>query len=370
MGGMPAGVPPRFLFIPVSGPGGAGEYFRSLAIAHGLEARWPAARIRFVLSRDARYAAGAPYPVLWIDDSPTRASDAVIRHLRDESPDVVFFDSSGRLAQYRAARAAGASVVYISSRPKTRWKGFRWRRMRALDQHWIASPAFLGGAANAWERWKLRLAAGPELLLLDSLYDDVDLRGTRSVQHTLGLERGRYVVVCPGGGGTFGSGPDAARIFQEAALDLARDADMPVLAIVGPRLFAERAPQPGAPTHMNILDSVPNGVLIGLLRDAAAAVVNGGSLLLQAMSLCVPIVAAPIAGDQLARIGRCARKGLVVAAPLEHGAIAHATRSVLRDTAAREQLQARLQRLGLRNGVETAAAAVARLLRARAGARP
>ncbi|MCE3283953.1 MAG: hypothetical protein K0R70_209, partial [Steroidobacteraceae bacterium] len=137
---------PRFLFIPVSGPGGAGEYYRSLAAARGLERRWPGCRIRFVLNRAAPYAREAPYGVLSLEDSPTRSNARVIEYIRAEQPDVVIFDSSGRLAQYRAAQASGAGVVYVSSRPKTRWKGFRWRRMRVLDQHWVAQPRFLGGA--------------------------------------------------------------------------------------------------------------------------------------------------------------------------------------------------------------------------------
>ena len=129
---------PRFLFIPVSGPGGAGEYHRSLAIARALEQRWPGSRIRFVLNRTAPYAHDTPYPGLLLQDSPTRSSAAVIDYIGTERPDVVVFDSSGRLAQYRAARASGAAVVYVSSRAKTRWKGFRWRRMQLLDQNWIA----------------------------------------------------------------------------------------------------------------------------------------------------------------------------------------------------------------------------------------
>jgi hypothetical protein len=350
------------MFVPVSGPGGAGEYFRALAIARAVELRWPSARIVCVLSRTAAYASQTRFPVLWTDDSPTRSSRQVITHIAAERPDVVVFDSSGRMAQYRAARAAGAGVVYVSSRPKTRWKGFRWRRMRVLDQHWLANPAFLGGQPTAWETFKVKVAGRPELLQLDPLYEDIDAPGTRALQRSLRLVPGRYVVVCPGGGGTFGSGPDAARLFVAAARALAHDTDVPVLALVGTRLAGDASLRAECPHNLTMLDSVPNGILIGLLRDAAVALVNGGSLLLQAMAQNVPIVAAPIAGDQVARIRRCARAGYVREAALDERAIATASRCLLNDAASQSALRARLRELDLHNGAASAADAIERLL--------
>jgi hypothetical protein len=204
---------PRFVFVPVSGPGGAGEYHRSLALARGFERRWPGCTIRFVLNRGASYTAESPYPGLRIDDSPTRAGNAVSQYLIEERPDVVVFDSAGRLAQYRAARSVGAAVVYVSSRPKTRWKGFRFRRMRALDQHWIAQPRFLGGEPTPYERCKLRLAGRPEVVVLDVLHEPIDVAGTRELQRALGLEPGQYVLVCPGAVGRSAPAPTPRRCF-------------------------------------------------------------------------------------------------------------------------------------------------------------
>jgi hypothetical protein len=353
------------MFVPVSGPGGAGEYFRSLAIASALARRWPLARIVFVLSRTAAYAAQTPFEVLWTRDSPTRSSQEVAAHIDAERPDVVVFDSAGRVAQYQAARAAGARVVYVSSRPKTRWKGFRWRRLRVLDQHWMANPAFLGGTPTGWETFKVKVAGRPELLQLDPLYEDIDATGTRDLQRLHHLEPGRYVIVCPGGGGTFGGGPDAARVFVAAARTVARHCAMPVLAFVGARLAGDSTLRAECPPGLTMIDSVPNGILIGLLRDATLAIVNGGSLLLQAMAQAVPIVAAPIAGDQLARIRRSARGGYVREAALDDGAIASTAHALLIDARARAGLRERLHELGLRNGAATAVDAVERLLRDR-----
>lgn len=352
---------PRFLFVPVTGPGGAGEYHRSLAVARGFERRWPGCRIRFVLNRAAPYAAQAPYAALHIDDSPTRASAAVVEIIRAERPAVVVFDSSGRLAQYRAAREAGARVVYVSSRPKTRWKGFRWRRMHALDQHWIAQPRFLGGAPTAWERFKLRTLGSPEVLVLEVLHEPVEAAATRHLQSRLGLDPGHYVVLCPGGGGDFGHAADAPAVFLDAARRLARTTSMAIVAVLGPRASQQAAPVEHAP-GLTVLDALPNGELLGLLREAAVVVVNGGSLLLQAMAQRVPIVAAPIAGDQADRIRRCARQGYLRASALDAGALASGCSALLDDGRARDVLRARLGELDLRNGIELAADAVARLL--------
>jgi hypothetical protein len=192
---------PKFLFIPVSGPGGAGEYFRSLAVARSLERRWPGCAIQFVVSRDAPYSRGAPYPVLLVERSPTYETAEVKAILQRERPDVVVFDSSGRVAQYRAARELGARVVFVSSRATTRRKGFRLRRMRWIDQHWIAQPRFLGGELGAAERTRLRLMPGCAIEFLEVLHEPVDEAATRDLQRRLGIEPGRYVLACPGGGG-------------------------------------------------------------------------------------------------------------------------------------------------------------------------
>jgi spore coat polysaccharide biosynthesis predicted glycosyltransferase SpsG len=365
---MPA-APPRFLFVPVSGPGGAGEYYRSLAIARGLERRWPHARIRFALNREAAYAHDAPYEGLSLDDSPTRSSPQVVEYIHAERPDVVIFDSSGRLAQYRAARDAGAGVVYVSSRPKTRWKGFRWRRMRALDQHWLAQPRFLGGAPTPYERLKLQLVGRPEIVILEVMHEPVDEPAVRALQSRLGLEPGRYVAMCPGGGGDFGHAVDANRVFDAAAEAIAASQPRPVVLVLA---GAGRHELQAAPSSagVRIIELLPNGQLIGLLRDAAVVAVNGGSLLLQCMAQGLPTVAAPIAGDQAARIRGCAREGYVQETSLGSEAMTAAVSTLLRDDAARSRLRHRLAELGLRNGVDVATEAVGRLLQTRRRARP
>lgn len=351
--------PPSFLFIPVSGPGGAGEFHRSLALAHAFEHRWPGSRILFVLNRLAPYAASAPYPCLLLDDSPTRRTAEVAAFIDAQRPDAVIFDSSGRLAQYRAARAAGAAVVYVSSRPKTRWKGFRWERMRLFDQHWIVEPEHFGTPPGPYERLKLWLVGRPEIVFLGPPYDEPGADDVAALQARLGLQPGRYVVLCPGGGGDFGDGRDGAAEFAEAARRLREAQPLPVVAVLGPRHGEPSSAEPCT------LSALPNGVLMGLIRGAAIAAVNGGSLLLQSMSQGTPLVAAPVAGDQAARIRRSARLGCAVPASLRAESIVAAVLGLLDDPSAAAAMRTELERVGPSNGAVTATQAMARLLDSR-----
>jgi spore coat polysaccharide biosynthesis predicted glycosyltransferase SpsG len=151
-------------------------------------------------------------------------------------------------------------------------------------------------------------------------------------------------------------------VFVDAARELARPGDVAVVALVGARLAQDENLRAEPSPHLTMLDSVSNGILMGLMRDSALAVVNGGSLLLQALAQGVPIVAAPIAGDQLDRIRRCARAGYIREAVLQPAALTTSARALLQDTTERAKFVARLRGLGLRNGVATAVQAVERLL--------
>lgn len=348
----------RFLFIPVSGPGGAGEYYRSLAVARAVAQRWPGSDICFLVSRDASYAQGGPFPALLLERSPTFESAAVIRAIEELRPHVVVFDSAGRVEQQRAARRAGAGVVFISSRPSIRRKGFSLRRMRATHQHWIAQPRFLGGQLTAFEQWKRRFAPQLQVLLLEVIHEPVDEPGTRALQQQYGVRPGEYVLACPGGGGDFGKGPDASQVYFDAALRVHAATRVPVIAVLGARFTAPA----NVPRGVHVLTTLPNGQLMGLLQDAKVGMVNGGSLLMQAIAQDTPCVAAPIADDQPPRIAATARHGYVRATDLDAVSLADAAVGLLRDDGARNDLRGRLVELDLRNGIEVALDGIARLL--------
>jgi len=160
-----------------------------------VQLRWPAAGVRFVLSREAPYAAGAPFAVTLVPSSATFHSAAVVELIRSWRPQVVVFDNAGRTAQLSAAHRCGARVVYISARRRQRRKAFRPRWMRLIDEHWIAYPEFIAGSLTLIERLKQRLLRRPTVRYLDVIFSRAKpADGERTASSP---ERGGFVLVVP-----------------------------------------------------------------------------------------------------------------------------------------------------------------------------
>ena len=348
-------VAPRFLFVPVSGAFGMGEYARSLAVARGLESRWAGASIHFILSRAAPYAAQSPYPTTLLDSSPTFHSAAVARLIGEFQPNVVIFDNAGRTAQLRAARRAGARVVFISSRRRQRRKAFRLRWMALIDEHWIAYPMFIAGAPGFVERLKLKVMGRPALRYLDVMMDTRRANPAAPVLDRLGLVAGDYVLVVPGGGTGHPGAADAVAEFRDAARGVVADGWVTVLV-------GGNATTGGSNAGLLELGPVPQIDLAQLMRGARLIVANGGSTLLQAIACGKPCVAVPIAGDQHERIRRCVGAGVAVAAALESTVMLQTAVGLLRNEAQLDALSGRAIALGLADGVEVALRAITALL--------
>jgi hypothetical protein len=377
---------PRLLFVPVSGKFGTGEYSRSLAIAQGAASQWPGAALLFILSREAPYAATAPVPTELLDSSPTFHTGAVVDIIDRWRPDVVIFDNAGRTAQLRAAKRAGARVVYISSRPRQRRKAFRLRWMSILDEHWIAYPRFIAGELQRMERLKLKFMHRPEVRFLDVILARPAQSGDeprQSVLARLGVEVGEYVLVVPGGGTGHPGAKDAVGEFLEAARALA-EAGMRVVFVgrggakaSGGAGGAGGAEGTGADAdaagvardagfasggRLRSVDSLPQSELAELMRGARLILVNGGSTLLQAIACGKACIAVPIAGDQPERIRRCVSAGVALTAPLESPAMVRAAQELLGDDSRLNALAGRAIALGLADGVEVALRALTPLL--------
>ena len=175
-----------------------GEFARSSAIARAVQLRWPAAGVRFVLSREAPYAAETPFPVTLVPTSATFHSAAVVELIRSWRPQVVVFDNAGRTAQLSAAHRCGARVVYISARRRQRRKAFRPRWMRLIDEHWIAYPEFIAGSLTLIERLKQRLLRRPTVRYLDVIFSRA--KPADGERAAVPPERGDFALVVPGGG--------------------------------------------------------------------------------------------------------------------------------------------------------------------------
>jgi hypothetical protein len=328
-----------------------GEFARSSAIARAVQLRWPATGVRFVLSREAPYAAGAPFPVTWVPSSATFHSATVVDLIRTWRPQVVVFDNAGRTAQLSAAHRCGARVVYISARRKQRRKAFRLRWMRLIDEHWIAYPEFIAGSLTFIERLKQRLLRGPIVRYLDVIFPRSkpagDERAAASPEH------GGFVLVVPGGGTGHPGAQDASAHFLAAAQALA--AGGVAVRYVGPA--GEGAAPAGSPA-LQLLGAVTQTELADLMRRARLVVVNGGSTLLQAIACGAVCIAVPIAGDQRGRIRRCVAAGVAAEAPLAAPEMVARSQALLRDESSRAALERRVQGLALADGLEVALSAL------------
>ena len=370
------GQAPRILFVPVSGTYGMGEYARSMAIAHAASRRWQDAAIHFVLSREAPYAADAPFPATLLASSPTFHSKAVIELLERWRPGVVVFDNAGRTAQLRAARRLGARVVYISARPRQRRKAFRWQWMRLIDEHWIAYPEFSAGSLRFFERLKLKLVGRPVVRYLDVILPRADLGRRRAILSRAGCGAGTFVLLVPGGGTGHPGADDAVGQFTAAARTLAARG-VPTVYVGPTSAGADRRTSGGSAAtgeagepNWHPLGPLPQADLAELMRSARLILANGGSTLLQAIACGGACIAVPIAGDQIERTRRCVAAGVAVAAALDAAGMVQAADRLLQNEPQRAALAERAAHLELADGVEVAIQALCALVEAAPHAAP
>ncbi len=303
-------APPRVLFVPVSGPSGMGEFARARGLAEAVAARWPQVEMHFLLHRDAPYAAACRFPTTLIPASPTLCDPEVIDTIHAFKPGVVVFDNAGRTAALKAARAAGAKVIYVSSRGRQRYKAFRLRWMRLLDDHWISYPPSIAGALSGFERLKQRVAGRPQLRFLDAVIAPPD---EAALDALLPDFPAPDLVIVPGGGSAFHDSVMTPAQFARWGEALAAHGHR-VVFVAGPSFTGEVA----VSERLQLLRGVGGGALMALLRRSRLVLVNGGDTLLQALALGRPCVAVPIAGDQAARIARgVAAGGVEAPAPEE-----------------------------------------------------
>jgi ADP-heptose:LPS heptosyltransferase len=343
----PTGAPPRFMFVPVSGPTGMGEYARCRTLAHAVRSRWPESAIHFLLSEQAPYARSTPYDYTLFPGSATLHDEAGRRAIREFRPDVVVFDNAGRKGQLETAHRIGAGVVYVSSRWRPRTKAFRLRWLPFIDEHWIPYPEFVGGSLTRFERLKQRLMGRPRVRYLDVLLPTPAPTEAAEVLSRFGLPSGDYVLILPGGGTAHPNARSAPEIYEDVAGRLAAAGHRVVVA--GRDAPAGRNGPTG--TGVQWAGRLPTDELTALLADARLVVTNGGDTLLQALACERPVVAAPIAADQPARLAKCASRGGVVAVALDADALAVAALAALADPVGLAQLAGAARAQGLTNGL-------------------
>jgi len=346
-------MPPKLLFVPVSGAFGMGEYARCLNLAQAFAVRRPDAQIHFLLSAQAPYAKELPFESTVLPSSPTFHTPQVRELIQQMRPDIVVFDNAGRTAQLEAARGSGAKVVFISARHRQRRKAFRWRWMRMLDEHWIAYPEFIAGPPSSLERLKLHWLKRPQIRFLNCLLPTIAAEEEAALFAAAGAKPGQYVLVVPGGGTGHPGAGDAVDVFFQAAREIASHG-IPVI-FVAPCI---RAPH-GNPI---CLDLMPLANLIALMRGAKAMLTNGGGTLIQAIGCHAATVSVPIARDQAGRIALCAGRGLTRSTELDAAGMTLAVLGLLEDAAGRDQLRSNARALSLQDATRTAIDALDGLL--------
>lgn len=333
---------------------------RSLTIAQASKQRWPAARIRFIINRDAPYAGNVPFETHLINRSPTLAGEAVNKILSSDPPDLAVFDNAGRMAHLRHARELGTKIVYISSRPKQRWRAFRPRALRLLDQHWIGFPEFIDGGLRPWERIKLRLVGDVDVVFLQTVFPESGAIERARLRQRLGISNDNYVLFVPGGGGKKrGSGPQAPRVFVEVADQVSASTGVMCLVVSGPYY---RGTVPGNP-RIKLVPTVSSAEMIGLIHDARLLVINGGTTLVHGLAHGKVCVTVPLAHDQRRRIKRCKRRELVIASSLNTVDLGNSVTSILDDADRYLAIERRVRALGITNGVPRAVEALEKLVR-------
>jgi glycosyltransferase involved in cell wall biosynthesis len=346
---------PRLLFAPVSGASGSGEYARCLMLANAARERWPGAVVHFLLSAAAPYAAATPYETTLFPGSPTLHDAAGRAAIRRFAPQVAVFDNAGRSGQLAAARLAGAHVVYLSSRPRSRTKAFRLLRMRHLDELWIPYPEFTAGGLTRYESLKIRLLGRPRLRFLDYLLPRVSAAAGVATLARFGVSANAFVLVAAGGGsGHPGGGERAPEIYAEAARALAGQGHTVLVAGV--------EPPAGDRGTVRWAGRVEPADIAALLAAARLAITNGGATLLQSLACGRPTVAAPIAADQVARLMRCVARGSVVSVALDAQALVRAAERLLASPDELASLAAGARGLALVNGLDVAVESFATLL--------
>jgi hypothetical protein len=325
-----------------------GEYARSLSIARACQRRWPDAAVHFILSREAPYATGVPFECTLLPSSPTFHTAQVVAALRAFGPDVVIFDNAGRTEQLRAAKAVGASVVFISARSRQRRKAFRPRWMRIIDEHWIAYPEFIAGSLNWLERAKLSWLKRPAVRYLDVIMPPLSPRPADASAES-------YVLLVPGGGTGHPNAADAVQQFLAAAQSLAGKGIDSVF--VGP--IAAQAPDESG--KLTCLAPMPQDKLLQLMQGARLIIANGGSTLLQGIACGVACIGVPIAKDQGQRIDSCVSAQLAVAAELNAHSMAAAALQLWENDAELRSLRERARAARLADGNTIAVEALTRL---------
>jgi len=339
-----------FLFIPVSGGTGSGEFQRARLLARAAQVRFPWLPVAIAAEAKALAAASDPGVTGFdLPGSPTRSSKQVCDLIARLGPAVVVFDSTARSVQLRAARRCGARVVYLSSRPSARGRGFKISALRQLDEHWSVELGRPGTIPNRWQRAISRFFPHVLWRPLGVLFEEPTAEQL-SPDLAAWMALGPYALFCPGGGGGSVDGLNATEGFAQAARTFVKATNARALVVHGDWGGDRRVETPS----MIEVGLQGNGELMSLMINARFAVIGAGSLLLQALALGVPTIATALARDQPARLQALAKTLAVMAPEPTRADLSEFACALWTDPVVQLELVSHARLLGLRNGLDHA----------------
>lgn len=321
-----------FLFIPVSGSAGTGESSKALQFIEALQQARSSVTAKVILAQQSPLLDGAGELAVPVPGAPTRHSGEVNAAIQALQPRVVVFDSTARVAQLKAARAVGATIVYIGPRPTVIRRGFGVRRLRHYDELWIGTPPVLGGTLTLWEKLLLKLRPGLRLRQFDAFFLEPGPPPPPEI-----AAQGP-VLFSPGG-------RDYDTLFGTVAGRVAAATGAPCTVLLGRPELAPPAP------GLTILPRVNNRVLLDMVQSARHVVSNGGDFLVQLLCLGHSPVCTPLSSDQGPRIELLRPAGLVHPSEATLEALVAATVADLTDPQALAARRAKVRALGFRNGM-------------------
>lgn len=332
------------LYLPVSGPQGSGEAQAALLLARAMQREMPQLKQCIALSRLSVLANATDVNIHYLNTSPTRDGAAVNALLQALRPRVVIFDSTSRAAQLKAAKAVGAKLIFMCWRATSRRRALALRKLGLWDQFWLLFPLTLEPPLGAWESLKLRWAPF-QLSILGPFADAPNIDAARGL---LPPGFARFVLVTPSGQ----YGVEQFRAISEALV--ARGVNVVLSVSAPPRLPS----QPG----LLELDRLDNATLLGLLSLSERCLINGGSLLLQALALGLKPLAMPMVPDQPGRIAKLQKLDLCDRAEPSASAGVLAAQLLAQPLVDRVQQQTAANTAQIRNGLPEAVRRLRELL--------
>lgn len=322
---------------------------RCLNIANVLNSIEPEWRIRFVLHKDAPYFSAHPYEASYFsghyhNKQTHRERERVILDELKLKPSVVVFDSCGNGKHFLYCRGQRIPTMYISAHRGAKSRAFRLPGLIGIDLHWIV-PTYPGDSFLNRKEKLLSKIFGVRTKTLSTVYYPEDIDGARRWLKENNIDSHNFVTFIPGGGMYYQQGEPAAQWFLSAAESAESRLGCQCLLVTGKKF-----------SHLNsstvlCVDQIPNALLMGILKLSTVAVIGAGDLVIQCLSLRVPVIAVPLGpDDQELRSSQCASQGLVIKTSHDPAKIIESLQLLWKNSATRNKLISNMEHRNLANG--------------------